>query len=260
MERSYKPWIDNYMLSMQAQPRELWRNHLQLLYDNMKISVTDPIAIDGQYFDMHDEFSDTIDMDFGVNQGVFLVGLRRIASQDFIPDFLRLHKEFLDNVQKLSPYIHAASEERYIVSLKILENHKELIDKIKKSKESAFDMQSLLKKIPEEFGLREIIENDLIGYRSKMDCFRYPRCQMMPTTDYSAALGDYHIFREVNEEMKGKALAFIPPDEPFNENTYPGLLGSYQSRLKFADETIQRADLVALRERKMTDFLKRSVA
>ena len=49
--RKYNPMIDNYMLSIPSEPQEEWRNGLQLLYDNMKHIVVDPIAIGNMYYE-----------------------------------------------------------------------------------------------------------------------------------------------------------------------------------------------------------------
>ncbi len=256
MEREYNPLIDNYALSIPSKPHEEWRNNLQILYENMKLTVVDPIVIDEQYFDMHDEFSDAREDNFNTSEGKVIVGIRRLVYAEFIPKFLELHLKFLEAVSRLSPEAKISMEARSEIAQDILRNYKVLIDHIHKIHERGeINLEEILEKVPDEFGLRRIIETTFSRYGEHINCFRYPRCNWLATKDFSASLGDYVLFKELTDGLNPKEIMFLPADAPYCEDVYPGFLDSYKSRIRFAAEVLEKADLTRFREHKMTNLL-----
>ena len=124
MNKLYKPYIDNYLLSIPPEPEELWRNELQFLCAGMKLSVVDPIVINGQYYDVHDEFSDSYHQDFDMTEAETIVGLRKIMYAELLPPFLKFHRTFFNLVERLSPKLDASSDERLSIAREIIGVHK----------------------------------------------------------------------------------------------------------------------------------------
>jgi len=253
MKKSYNPVIDNLMMSIPAKPLERWRVEMQGLYEGMKRSIADPIVIDGQYYDVHDELSDFANSDFGVTQAEVVVGMRKLVFSDFIPVFLNSHQKFFDLVQRLSPETNP--KERHASAHETAEIYKGLIDSINKSKEEIdfIDHSHIFASIPNEFNLHNLVKNNLSRH---IDCFNYPRCKFFTTNDYAAALGNYHILKSVIETVKPNEFAFIPSDDPYYEDLYPGSLGSYKARIQFTGETLEKLDLAKLRDKRIIDIIK----
>ena len=223
----------------------------------MKQTIADPLTIDLQWYDMHDEFSDFRDDNFNLSESEVIVGIRKIVFDSFLPRFLGHHIRFSGFLSGLSPQSKTNSKTRLNITKKIIDNYKNLIELIKKSKERDLDdnLEGILSELPEEFGLRKIIENKISQYNHYLNFFRYPRSGGLPTKDYSAALGDYYIMKSHLECLKGEELNFIPDDEQFNIHTYPGSLGSYKGRIFFALDTLEKIDLVKSREKLMIKLI-----
>ncbi len=248
----YNPRMDNYFLSIPSTNQELWRNGMQTLYDSMKSSVVDPIVIDRQYFDVHDEFSDFKDYNFeNITEGEFIVGLRKVYYGEFMQQFIDKHRNFYDKINQLSQ----DSSNRQETATRVLETYKGLIDGIKEINGKSEDLASAFhENIPDEFGLRNILENRLSRH---IECFAYPRSRETRTQDYFTSLGDYFVMKSGIDELKPSEFLFSPVDEPFIEEMHPGFLSSYKSRLRFVEETMNRIDLVKLREKKMLNLIRK---
>jgi hypothetical protein len=255
MER-YNPIIDNYVLSIPSEPYEEWRNNLQLLYDSMKLTVTDFIGIDGQYFDMHDEFSDSREDNFNVSEGMVIVGIRRLVYASFIPKFLELHLQFLEAVNSLPPDAKIDGRVRLKTAQEILKSYGGIILGIHEiDKREKLDLEEILEGVPNEFGLRRVIKRAFSAYQTYIECLRYPRCRL-PTEDFPAAFGDYVIFRDLTESLAPEELVFLPADHPYYEDLYPGCLDSYRARLRFVTEVLTNTNLICFRENKMMGLLR----
>ncbi len=246
-------FLDNYLLSIPAEQDELWRTGLQGLYENMKLSVVNPLVIDEQYFDVHDELSDEHDERYGVSVSQVIVGARKLYHQDFLPRFIEHHSTFLNLTEQL--FSLAMVKERPRIAQEIASTYKQFIDDILSVREREFSLTEILTRIPEEFNLPEIIERTLDGYRSYLDCFEYPRCKGRLTHDYSASLGDYVLFKSDLEGLSAEELIFQVHDDPFYEDLHPGGLSSYKGRLRFVKETLEDSDLVQWREKKVVQSL-----
>ena len=248
-------------MSVPAEPLERWRVGMQSLYDGMKRSIADPLIIDGQYYDTHDDLSDFINRDFNATQAEVIVGIRKLAFADFIPSFLDAHQKFFDLVQRLAPETNPKdTEERRTAAsgaYESIETYKKLIDSINKVKERIRDISSdygnIIINIPNEFGLHSILKRNL---KRDIDCFNYPRCKSSTTEDYASSLGDYHILKDIAETVKAKDFLFIPNDDQYLEDCYPGGLGSYKARIRFTRETLEKLDLVKLREARILDIIR----
>ncbi len=257
MAEKYTPPINNYLLSIPEKPFELWRNELQLLYNSMKQTIADPLTIDLQWYDVNDEFSDFRDNDFNLSKSEVIVGVRKIVFDSVLPRFLGYHVRFSILLEKLSPQSKTTGKTRINTAREIIYNHKSLIELIEKCKERDLDdnLEGILSELPEEFGIRRIINDKILHYRHYLDFFRYPRSKGLPAKEYSPALGDYYIMKSHLDCLKGEELNFIPDDEQFNIHTYPGSLGSYKGRIFFALDILEKIDLVKSREQLMINLL-----
>ena len=263
-EKRYHSILDNYCLSIPPTPSETWRNKLQILYDTMKNSISEPLGIGAHWFDMH-ELSEEHDSRFGMSDAEVILGVRKIAYASFLPEWLRCYETFFTLAWSFSPE-KSSLEERSSLSRKIVDNYKMLIDKTRKAREevpegtSVHGWESILSHISKEFGARAHIESRLRMHSTELDCFSYPRCSGGcggPTKDYAAALGDSYLFQAATEDVirEKDPLIFIPADDPFYEDTYPGFLSSYQALLRFFQEVYEKIDLIRAREKKMLSLI-----
>ncbi len=251
---AYNPIIDNYCLSIPETEEELWRNELQLLYDTMKLSVPDVIAIDGQYFDVHDEYSDEHSDRFHLTEGEVIVGARKIAFAGMLPAYFRNHKRFFDLTQRLKPG-EINGEQRRGIALKIAEVYKNLIEGIKSAYEFGEGrIEEIMAGIPDEFGLRSILRPYIEGELEE-PCFRFPHFSpSMPTTNYAAALGSYHLHKDRIADLEADSLIFIPADEETNSKFW---VGPYRGRLRFTLNSLNRIDLLQARDKRMFELLRK---
>ena len=252
----YVPCIDNYLTSMPPTNEELWRTELQLLYDSMKLSIADPLAIDGQWFDVHEEHGEGINPKFRTPEGKVIVGARGIVFAEIIPRFLESHQSFFDLVEKLDPGRQLETHERRKAALEIPESYKCLIDIIKETHELTFaSPDRFLARLPEEFSIRSLLETH-IARELKDPCFRYPHISGgLPSRDYTTALGSYHILKDRAISLTEEGFQFIPADQQYFESLHPGSLTSYKGRIRFFKETFERIDLTKARTELMFRLL-----
>lgn len=256
MGRAYRPF-DNYILSIPAEPHEAWRNHLQLLYDNLKSSIADPLTIDGQWYDMHEEYSDVIDERFGIPKSHVIVGLRALVYQTFIPAFLKYHQSFFTHLEYLNPSTEIPSTERRTHMRLIAEEYRTLIDTLKQHQQSVRDHpHQVLAQVSKDFGFAAHLEDRIDWYGDQLDCFRYPRCTGMLSKEYAAALGDSLLLRESGEGVTDSDFFFIAHDEVYIPEVYPGFLTSYPARLRFSQEILAGINLEDARTVRMFQLLR----
>lgn len=252
--REYNPRIDNYLLSRPPKVEELWRNELQLLYNSMRVSVADPLVIDGQWFDVHEEH-DSVHSKFGIPEGKVIVGVRSIIFANSIPKFLEGHEKFSSLVERLNPQTEINQEERKKVAVELPEAYKSLIKVIKEARESPAPFDEVLSKLPDDFAMRDLLAPYVIE-ELKDVCFKYPHLgKRFPSRESVKAWGSYHILKERLNSLSEEKFQFIPDDEQYSEGSYPGSLLSYKSRIRFVKETFQEVDLAKERTEIMLSLL-----
>lgn len=256
MERRHFSPIDNYLLSIPPTDEELWRTGLQVLYDSMKHSVADPLSIDEQWFDVHDEHGDNINQGFRIPESYVIVGARKIVWADFLPKFVDSHQRFFNLVEGLHPDYKISPEERRKTALEIPQTYKTLIEIIKQTHDLKFTAsEDALSKLTKEFRLRELVETNVKRELDK-PCFRYPHIEQgLPSRAHALAVGSYHILRERTEALSGSQFQFIPADQEYFESMYPGSLSSYKGRIRFVRETFDKIDLTQARVETMLALL-----
>lgn len=255
----YSLIVDNYCLSIPSEPFEEWRNGMQFLYDSCKHSVAEPMVIDEQYFDFHDEFSDSPDENFGLSESYVIVGLRKIVFQEFFPFFIDSHKNLLN---LFNGFNFEKPDRRKENSVKIIELYKRLIDRTREVLPSMKEIERfepLMRNIPNDLGIRSSIETAFERYHSYIECFSYPRFRdSRCTKEYSSALGDYYIMKGLTEDVRPDEMLFIPADDKFyDEECRWNNVRTYKGRILFLEDTFERVDLILAREKKMIDLIKR---
>lgn len=250
----YIPCGDNYLLSRPPKVEELWRNELQLLYNSMKVSVADPLVIDGQWFDVHEEY-DSLHSKFEIPKGKVIVGVRGIIFASSIPKFLGCHEKFLSLVERLNPQTEINQEERKKVAIALPEVYKSLIEVIKEARESSISDDEVLTRLPDEFAIRELLIH-YINTELRDVCFKYPHLgKRFPSRESVKAWGSYYILKERLNSLSEEHFQFILDDEQYSEGLYPGSLSSYKSRIRFVKETFQEVDLTKERTGVMLNLL-----
>jgi hypothetical protein len=249
-------------MSIPPTEQERWRNKMQILYEGMKLSIADPLVINEQWYDFHDDFSDIREEGFNATEAEIIVALRKEVYKDFIPRFIESHEDFLNEVQFLSPEAQTELKERVESAKKTVTIYKNLIDKmngaIQKVRESYEDIITTL---PNEFNLQNIAKELFSKYGTYLHCFRFPRASygegLLQTRDYDSALGDCLVLESLVKSVKPLDLVFLPDDEQYAPALYPGGLSSYPARIRFVKETLDKLNLMQLRTERMFEIIKK---
>lgn len=237
--------FDNYFLSIPPKPEELWRHHMQLLYDAMSRSCIDPVIVRGVwYYVMDDEEQSEL------TEGELMIAVRKEIYKDFLPEFLKLHDNFLGEIQKLPLEAKLKPEERKSIVSNVIDIYKNLIDAINTLDEPNYidsQIENTILKYPKEF--REYVRSLILKTATEIKCFNFPFKEKWfnASKNYDGARGEYLLLKDRIKNIKSKALVFVP---------YAIETESYQSRLKFTKESLARFNLKEIVEQRFLNILQ----